>query len=98
MSFITHSRLTTAGYSLEDGRRAAAYVPAWRARAIATVRQVALDRRPADGAETTDDCGLADRAWQLTRANARERLADALEAIVSDAERSRARGLLSDGA
>jgi hypothetical protein len=77
----------------DAGHRAATRAPALRSRALATLRHAELDRRLADGADTTDDRELIVRAWQITRPSARERLATALDAILTDAERPRrARG------
>jgi hypothetical protein len=89
MSFATHYRQGTDGYGLDVGSRAAPRVPALRARALATVRHGALDRRLAEGADSAGDRELAARAWQITRASARERLATALDAVLIDAERPR---------
>ncbi len=89
MSFATSYRQTRDRYRPDADSRAATRVPALRARALATVRHAALDRRLAVGAVSTTRRVLAARAWQLTRASARERLATALDAILIDAERSR---------
>jgi hypothetical protein len=74
---------------LQASRRAATPAPVLPARALATLRHSALDRRLAAGAETTADRQLTARAWQITRRSARARVAAALDAILIDAERPR---------
>jgi hypothetical protein len=88
MSFAAPYRKALDRYRLDAGGRPASRVPALRARALATVRHAALDRRLADGADTTGHRELTARAWQITRASACERLATALDAILIGAERS----------
>ena len=88
MSFSTLYRQAPDGYCLDAGGRAATRAPWWAARALATVRHAALDRRLADGADTADHRQLTARAWQITRASACQRLATALDTILIDAERS----------
>jgi hypothetical protein len=75
--------------SAAAGRRVATPAPVLTARALATLRHFALDRRLAAGADTADDRQLTARAWQITRASARERIATALDAILIDAKRPR---------
>jgi hypothetical protein len=86
MSFATpHLQLLDDSH-LDAGHCVA---PALRARALATLRHAALDRRLADGADPADYRELTARAWQITRPNARGRLAAALEAILAGAEAPR---------
>ena len=93
MTFATPYRQLLDDARPDAGHRVATRPPALRARGLATLRHAALDRRLADGADTTDDRELIVRAWQITRRSAREQLATALDAILIDAERPRrARG------
>jgi hypothetical protein len=87
MSIATPYRQLLAGSRLDAGQRATARAPALHARAHASLHHAALDRRLADGANTTDQRELTVRAWQITRPRARERLGTALEAILINAER-----------
>jgi hypothetical protein len=66
-------------------------VPTLRARVLASLRHGALDRRLADGEDAGDDRELSVRAWQLTRPRARMRLANTLEAILTEVEQPRGR-------
>jgi hypothetical protein len=88
VSFATPYRQLLDDSRLDAGQRAATPTPALRARALASLRNAALDPRLADGADITDRA-LTARAWQITRPNARERLATALDAILLNAERPR---------
>ena len=72
-----------------DRRPALPETPALRARALACLHQAALDRRLAKGAGTAGDRALTARAWQITRASARESLAATLDAILIDVDRPR---------
>ncbi len=89
MSVASDSRQAIDGYGFDDGRPGAARVPALRARALARVRQVALDRRLVDGADASGDRALAARGWQITRVRSRERLARTFEEILIDIDRWR---------
>jgi len=73
----------------DTGDTAAPDTPALRARALARLRQAALDRRLADGASCVSDGDLTARAWQITRPVARKRLAAALDALLAEAAHSR---------
>jgi hypothetical protein len=77
---LTQSRLVA-------GNRDVPYSPTLRARVRASLRKGALDRRLVEGKDPSEDRVLRARAWQLTRPRARERLASALEAILSEVER-----------
>ncbi|MGO9791093.1 MAG: hypothetical protein ACLP8S_16825 [Solirubrobacteraceae bacterium] len=88
MSQATHHPQTLASDRANGDPCAPTYVRALGPRLLATVRQAELDRRIADGADTSDDRELAVRAWQIPRAHARPRLASALDTILLDAERS----------
>jgi hypothetical protein len=90
LSFARPHRRLLDDARLDAGHRAATHAPALRARALAQLHHAALDRRLADGADTTDHRDLTVRAWQITRPPARERLATALDAILINAERPRA--------
>lgn len=71
----------------DDQRPAPRPAPPLGARARARLHHVALDRRLADGATTADDRELTVRAWQITRPSARERLAAALDRVLTEASR-----------
>ncbi len=69
--------------------------PAARARAVASMRRLALDRRLAEGAAIADDPALTARAWQITRLAARRRLASSLVGLLREVDRPmRARGAI----
>jgi hypothetical protein len=88
MSVATPYRPSLQSSGLDSGR-GGTDAPALTARALARLRHAALDRRLADGTDTTDHRELTVRAWQITRARERQRVATALEAILIDAERPR---------
>lgn len=91
MSFVETYRQLLEDSRAEDPRaeRGAPSAPALRARALAQLRQTALDQRLADGESCASDRELTARAWQITRPAARKRLASALDAVRAEAKRSR---------
>jgi hypothetical protein len=89
MSLTAPYRLLLDELSPGHERPNEAAAPALGSRALATLRQAALDRRLAEGESSTDDRELIARAWQITRPGSRERLANAIEAVLVQADNPR---------
>jgi hypothetical protein len=89
MSIATPHRQLFDDSQLDAGNRLATRTPAVGARTLTALRRAALDRRLANGADTTDSRALTARAWQITRPSARERLAAGLDRVLVDAARPR---------
>jgi hypothetical protein len=81
-SWLDEARLGT-------GHRIVTPAPGVLARIRGAFGHAALDRVLAEGDNVAGSPELTARAWQITRPRARARLANALERLLSDAERPR---------